>query len=216
MKIICEFDDIHPNEEVDCLDIAEQLLSANPSLTLNFFIPPNYRGDPVFNHKDWCIRLRTLVDSGRVCLGIHGYNHNMEFKSISYQDAVTKILASEATLNTVGLSYVKVFRGPFWAICEATCEALCDLGYTHLYSHNDYFELNEKFKGKIKIPIYNWNLKDDHPKLESPLVTDICIAHGHTSKYSHLSCGNSIWDVFPKIEKLIEEHNPAFLRLDEY
>jgi len=30
-----------------------------------------------------------------------------------------------------------------------------------------------------------------------------------------INCGNGLWDIHPKISKLIEEFNPEFLRLDE-
>lgn len=219
ISYLIEFDDLHPNPVVDCLSLAEDLLKKYPQLILNFFVPPMYSGESLRSNKDWCSRLRDLVDSNRICLGIHGHLHSpQEFLNKSYADAVSSIKASESILNSAGLSYYKIFRGPHWAINEPTCEALVDLGYTHLYSHVSYNELNEKFKDKIKIARYNWNLKDDYPHMENPMAesSDICVAHGHTSKHFHLSCGNSIWDVYPKIEKFIEDYNPEFLRLDQY
>jgi hypothetical protein len=218
MNYIIELDDLHPDPSVDCLEIAEQLLEKYPSLILNFFVPANYEGVPLSSNREWCGRLRTLVDAGRICLGVHGLNHNTEFGNISYQEAVSSIIASESVLNSVGLSYAKVFRGPYWLICGPTIDALIDLGYTHLYSHPSYDQLNDLYKDKIKIVIYNWNLKDDWPKLENPIVTEslgICVAHGHTSRHAHLNCGNGLWDIHPKISKLIEEFNPEFLRLDQ-
>lgn len=219
-KIILEFDDLHPNSEVDCLEITEILCEKYSNLLLNFFVPPNYKSEPLslYTNRDWCNRLRTLIDNGRVCLGVHGYTHDIEFGNISYVNAVSRIRASESILNGAGLSFVKVFRGPYWLICGPTIDALIDLGYTHLYSHQSYDQLNDLYRDKIKIVIYNWNLKDDWPKTENPIVTEppgICVAHGHTSRHAHLNCGNGLWDIHPKISKLIEEFNPEFLRLDQ-
>ena len=219
MRYLLEFDDLHPNPEVDCLEVAEDLLQKYPPLILNFFVPTNYDGVPISSNREWCGRLRTFVDAGRICLGVHGHLHSPEeFKHKTYQEAVSSIIASESILNSVGLSYAKVFRGPHWAVCGPTIDALIDLGYTHLYSHPSYDQLNDLYKDKIKIVIYNWNLKNDWPKLENPLVIDSpsdCVAHGHTSRHMHLNCGNGLWDIHPKISKLIEEFNPEFLRLDQ-
>lgn len=217
MKIILEHDDLHPDPSVDCLEIAEQLLGKYPSLILNFFVPTYYNKKALFLEKEWCKRLQKLVEEDRVCLGIHGHSHSpLEFIAKSYQDAVISIKASEAILNTAGLPHAMAFRGPYWAINTPTIEALVDLGYTHLYSHISYNHLTDPFKEKIKIVYYNWNLKDEYLTLENPLESGICVAHGHTSKHLSLNCGNGLWDIYPKIEKLIEEENPLFMRLDEY
>lgn len=217
MKIILEHDDLHPDPSVDCLEIAEQLLGKYPSLILNFFVPTYYNKKALFLEKEWCKRLQKLVEEDRVCVGIHGHSHgHLEFLNKSYQDAVISVKASEAILNTAGIPYAMAFRGPYWAINTPTIEALIDLQYTHLYSHVSYDHLTDPFKEKIKIVHYNFNLANTWPNLENPLESDICVAHGHTSPIKHLSCGNSIWDIYPKIEKLIEEENPLFMRLDEY
>lgn len=212
---IFEFDDLHPNPEVDCLSIAEDLLDRNPSLLLNFFVPANYKDTPLSLNREWCVRLKYLIDSNRVCLGIHGHSHaHLEFKQIPYKHAKASILASESILNSAGLSYSKTFRGPYWAINEATCDALVDLGYTHLYSHKDYDLLNNTYSDKLKICYYSWNLKDHYGVFENE-PEDVIIAHGHTSQYSHLNCGNGLRDVSRRIEIFLDKYNPECLRLDQ-
>lgn len=215
MKLIFEFDDLHPTTEVDCLSTAEDLLDRNPSLVLNFFVPPRYRGQPLSLNKEWCDRLRYLVDSKRVSLGIHGLSHSfLEFKNISYEHARDTILASESILNSVDLSFASAFRGPYWGINEATCDALVDLGYTHLYSHKDYKELNDKYSDKLEIVYYSWNLKDEYGVFENE-PGEIIVGHGHTSPYAHLNCGNGLGDVAKKIEAFLDKYQPECLRLDE-
>lgn len=216
MKILVELDDLHPNPEVDCLELVEELLTRNPSLILNFFVPAMYKDEPLSDWKHWCQRLKTLVDSGRVCLGIHGLLHTQqEMLHLSYMGSVNKLNDAMNILDSAGLSYAKVFRGPHWAINEETCKALIDLEFTHLYSHKTYC-ITEKYEDLINIVHYNWNLKDDYGVFENATQnTDIIVAHGHTSRHRHLNCGNGLCDVYPKIEELIAQHNPKFLRLDE-
>ncbi len=211
MNYCLEFDDLHPNPEVDCLEIAEELLQKHPSLILNFFVPTNYEGVPLSSNKEWCGRLRTLVDAGRICLGVHGLNHNIEFGNISYQEAVSSIIASESILNSVGLSYAKVFRGPYWLICGPTIDALIDLGYTHLYSHHSYDQLNDLYKDKIKIVIYNFNLAHEWSNMENKMMSDLCVIHGHT----HNVCGNGIQESYNKLCNILDNTDLNFLRLDQ-
>lgn len=212
MRTCLDFDDLHPNPEVDCLEIAEDLLQKYPSLILNFFVPANYEGVPLSSNREWCWRLRTLVDAGRICLGVHGHLHSPEeFKHKSYQDAVSSIIASESILNSVGLSYAKVFRGPHWGICGPTIDALIDLGYTHLYSHQSYDQLNDLYRDKIKIVIYNFNLAHEWPNMENKMTSDICVMHGHT----HNVCGNGIQESYNKLCNILDNTDLNFLRLDQ-
>lgn len=212
MNYLIELDDLHPNLEVDCLEIAEDLLQKYPSLILNFFVPANYGGVPLSYNREWCGRLRTLVDVGRICLGVHGHLHSPEeFKHKSYQDAVTSIIASESILNSVSLSYGKVFRGPYWGLCGPTIDALINLGYTHLYSHANYDQLNDLYKDKIKIVKYNFNLAHEWPSMENNMSSDICVIHGHT----HNVCGNGIQESYNKLCEILDNTDANFLRLDQ-
>ena len=215
MRCVLEFDDLHPNPEVDCLSVAENLLDRNESLILNFFVPTCYKGQPLSLNKEWCNRLKYLVDSKRVSLGVHGHLHStLEFKDISWRAATHSILASESILNFADISYLKAFRGPYWGINEATCDALVDLGYTHLYSHKDYKELNDKYSDKLKIVYYSWNLKDEYGVFENE-PGEIIVGHGHTSPHAHLNCGNGLGDVAKKIETFLDKYKPECLRLDQ-
>lgn len=199
-KIILEWDDLHPNRDVDCLVIAEKLIETVPNIVMNFFVPAQYGGEALYTNREWCGRLRSMIESGNVNVGVHGLLHStLEFAHKSYQDAVSSIKAAEAIFNAAGLPYQKVFRGPQWGISAPTIEALIDLGYTHLYSHADKEHVHGQFADKIKIVKYNFNFKDEWPAMENPVVGDTVVCHGHTSGLSYLSCGNSIWNHQQKI-----------------
>ena len=104
------------------------------------------------------------------------------------------------------IDFLKVFRGPQWGINEYTFEALIDLNFTHIYSHENYLELNNKFKDNIKIIYYNWNLKDNFE-----LKNEIIIAHGHT----HNVCDNGIEETFDKIKNINKKYNINFLKANK-
>lgn len=215
MKIILEFDDLHPNPEVDCLDVMEELYDKYEEILINFFVPAQYGGSPLFGDKKWCKRLQTMVENDRVCLGIHGLLHSTEeMRNKTYQEAVSTIRAAEAIFNAAGLPHAKVFRGPHWGINGPTIDALVDLGYTHLYSHNSYSPLTEHYRDRIKTVIYNFNFADTWPHMENLYTNGIIVAHGHTSKHRHLNCGNGISDHLDKIDYLVK--NFECMRIDEY
>ena len=214
MKIILEYDDLHPDPSVDCLEIAEQLLDKYPSLVLNFFVPPCYNGNPLALNKEWGKRLQKLTEDNRICIGVHGHLHSIEeFKHKDYPHAVSSIKAAEAILKSAGLPQAMAFRGPHWGLRAPTIEALIDLKYTHLYSHKDYDHLTDLYKDKIKIVHYNFNLADTWPKLENPMESDICVMHGHT----HNVCNNGIGESYDKLCGILDSlESPTFLRIDEY
>lgn len=209
---IFEFDDLHPNPEVDCLGLAEKLCSKYPKLILNFFVPAAYMGQELYLNEPWCKRLRALVNSGKVCLGVHSLYHTQEeFKYYDYKTAVAKIKLAESIFNASGLSFAKVFRGSHWGICEDTIKALIDLGYTHLYSHKNYNHLTDFYKDKIKIVHYNFNLADIWPNMENPIKNNIVIMHGHT----HNVCSNGIFETYNKMLDILIANNFNCLRIDE-
>lgn len=244
MKIILEFDDLHPDENVDCLDVIK-LLRKNITAThtgpvLNFFVPPKYYGQPLFAYPKWCDEIRELVESGFIRLGVHGLRHHTEeMISKSYQESVSLLKEAEAIFHASRLRFVKVFRAPNWSINENNIKALIDMGYSHLYSHIKFNELTDRFKDKIAVVNYNFNLKDAVPAhqwftetvqkmpekfnillnyyMENPVSPDrdITVAHGHTSKHAHLNCGNGIWD---HNEKVIRFLNLGYkpIGIDEY
>lgn len=218
MKIILEFDDLNPNPQVDCLAVARELIEKYPNIVLNFFTVPVYEG--IWLHYDikWVEEVRKLIDSGNINLGVHGTYHSfLEYKNKTYVDAKLSLIESLHNFDRANLKVSKVFRGPYWAINEDCVKALIDLGYTHLYSHKEYTTLNEKYADKIKTVYYNWNLKDEWPKLENPLDSDIVVAHGHTSRHPHLSCQNGIWECYEKICATLDSFdNVEYLRIDQY
>lgn len=218
MKILFEFDDLNPHPNVDCLPIIKKLVEKYPSIVLNFFTVPCYEGMYLYDNKEWLEELKSYVELGNVNLAVHGTRHSvLEYKNKTREEALKSLSESYSVFDIAKLPVDKVFRAPYWAISEGTIRALIDLGYTHLYSHKEYEELNNQFADKIKIVYYNWNLRDEWPKLENPLTSNIIVAHGHTSKYGNLSCGNGIWDAYYKI-CVFMNNNPdvEFLKVEDY
>lgn len=232
MKIILEFDDLHPDENVDCLDVIK-LLRKNIAKTytgpvLNFFVPPKYYGQPLFAYPKWCDEIRELTESGFIRLGVHGlHHHTEEMVGKSYQESVSLLKEAEAIFYASRLPFVKVFRAPNWSINEDNIKALIDMGYSHLYSHTRFNGLTDKFKDRIVVVNYNFNLKNEVPPekldislnfyMENPVPPDkdITVAHGHTAKHPYLNCGNGIWD---HNEKVIQFLNLGYkpIGIDEY
>jgi predicted deacetylase len=215
-NIILEFDDLHFDDRVDCLSVATELISKNKDIVLNFFVPTMYGGRLLpAAPKGWLAEFKSHISNGNITVGIHGFDHStLEFKNLTYEVAVSRIKAAEAVLNYSDIAYKKVFRAPQWGINSNVVEALIDLEYTHLYSHTDYNHITDKYKDKIKVIHYNFNLKDEWPRLENPLQNpEIVVAHGHTSKYPELNCNNGIWDVKNKVMELSEKF--FCLRLDQ-
>jgi predicted deacetylase len=213
-RICIEFDDLHPNPDVDCLDVMEELYEQYEEILINFFVPAQYGGMPLFDDKKWCKRLQVMVENERVCLGVHGLLHSPEeMKHKTYQEAVSSIRAAEAIFNAAGLPYAKAFRGPHWGVNGPTIDALIDLGYTHLYSHINYFSLTEPYRDKIKTVIYNFNFADKWPHMENLYENSMMVAHGHTSKHRHLNCGNGIASHLDKVDYLVR--NFECMRIDE-
>lgn len=218
MKIILEWDDLNPNPNVDCLPIIDKLVGQFPKIVLNFFTVPIYGHTQLSYSIKWCDRIRTHIDNGNVVLGVHGTYHSFrEYALYDYPHSAINLKHSHDKFNEAKLPFVKCFRGPYWGICEGSVEALIDMGYTHLYSHKEYTTLNEKYADRIKIVYYNWNMKDEWPKLENPLESDIVVAHGHTAQWPHLSCGNGIWECYDRLCSFIDsQDNIEFLRIDQY
>lgn len=211
MKVCIESDDLHPDPSVDCLDIAEKLVEKYPEIILNFFVPPCYNRVPLYTNQNWCDRLRKLIESNNVCLGVHSLYHTQEeFKYCDYKTAVSKIKLAEDIFNVAKLPFVKVFRGSHWGICQESIEALIDLEYTHLYSHKNYDHLNDLYKEKIIIRYYNFNLADIWPRMENPVTNDIVVIHSHT----HSVCNNGIGENYNKLCEIIDNNDFTYLSID--
>lgn len=219
MKMILEFDDLHPNPSVDCRAVIENtiLCFKDVPFVLNFFVPAKYDNDPLYTYKHWCDKLRGYIGTGKICLGVHGLLHSPEeMLHKSYQEVVSTIKEAESIFHAAQLPFVKAFRAPQWSIGASTVEALVDLGYSHIYSHTRFNELTAPYAARIKVVNYNFNFKDEFPNMENPMgESGICVAHGHTSVYPHLSCGNGIWDQEAKLHSLLREPH-EFLRIDQW
>lgn len=208
MNLILEFDDLNPKKEVDCLTSIEKLVTLFPKIKLTFFTSPLYERNALFSDKIWCCNIKKYIDSDNVRLAVHGLYHTQEeFKNKSKDDALLSILIAESVFNASKLPFIKVFRGPHWGINEETYEALIELDYKLVYTHESYIELSKKFDN-IKSIFYNWNLKEE---FDSSIANELIVGHGHT----HNVCGNGIDESFERIVNYIKKYNPNFLFADE-
>lgn len=215
IKVILEYDDLHPHPEVDCLDFADKIIKKYPKIIINFFTVSNYNNQAIYSDGEWCDRLKRHIDNGNICLCVHGYTHSpLEFKHLNYRDAYHRIVKAEQKFLTAQLPFKKVFRAPQWGINSEVMLALHDLNYTHVYSHTDYTDINNYYSNFFKIVYYNWNLKDDfqYDKLENPIQNDIVVIHGHT----HNVCENGIEESYARFENFMSRHSVEFARCDEY
>lgn len=206
MNLVLEFDDFNPKAEVDCIDAVVGLVSLYPKIKMTLFTSALYERTPLFSAPEWCDRVRKLIDDNNIRLAVHGLYHTVEeFKTKSKNDALLSIIIAESVFAVSNLPYIKVFRGPHWGINEATYEALIEMGYKSVFTHNDYKHLIEKYP-QIKSVMYGWNIKDD-----DCTACDLVIGHGHT----HNVCGNGIEESFDRICNFIDKNNPNFLFADE-
>ena len=211
MNLILEFDDFNPKNSVNCINQIDQLVSLFPDIKLTMFTTALYERTALFSDKEWCNRVRVHIANNNLRLAIHGLYHTQEeFKDKSYDDAKLTLVIAESVFTVADLPFVKVFRGPHWGINESTYNALIDLNYKFVYTHDSYREMSSKFLN-IKSVYYNWNLKDDFKSLN--LINEkFIIGHGHT----HNVCSNGIAESYDKIVNIIHEHSPTFYFVDEY
>lgn len=213
LKVILEYDDLHCHPEVDCLDFAESMIRKWPNIIINFFTTPNYKDRPIYSDTEWCDRLIGHINNGNICLGLHGYTHApLEFKHLSYEQAYHTVVKAEQKMIVGLLPFVKVWRSPQWGINAQVFQALCDLNYTHVYSHTDYRGLNDYYGDKTNVVYYNWNLKDEYPIFENPVKNNVIVIHGHT----HNVCGNGIEESYGRLKSFIQNNEVEFARVNEY
>ena len=157
-SIVLEYDDIHPLHPENCLKEIDEFVRLFPNIKLSFFCPPLLRGVPLYKDKDWCGSIRKHIESGNVCLARHGLTHEQEeFKNLDLNEAEFRLKVGDAAHDVARLPYVKVFRGPHWGINMESITALINQGYTHLYNHQDYKELGDKYKNEINVRMIIYN-----------------------------------------------------------
>jgi len=208
-KIIFECDDEHPT--LSCLSHLEKFWQVFPDFHMNFFVPAALNGYRISERSAirWTSVIRDLIYKGKVTLAVHGLYHSPEeFKKIDKAEVDLRLSAAEQYFEEAELDFVKVFRGPHWGINGDTFEVLIDRGYTHVYSHTDYKELNDQFADKIKIVYYNWNLADPYPEF---LPDEIVVAHTH----SHNVCNNGVPESLPKMAETFRKHPFEFIKVDQ-
>lgn len=214
MKFVLECDGFHPNVEVNYLQAVKELVNEFPNILINLFTIPCYKGTPLYESRDWCKDVRTLIRSNNIRIAVHGtYSTKEEYKYYDYKTAVDKLKLGESILHAAGIDFVKVFKGCDWGLCEQSVDALCDLGYTHIYSHQSHSALNEYIKSKgIQTPIYNLDLTDVYGTFETLPISSTFIVHGHTST------DHKTWtdETIIRIKEFIKAYNPIFLGVDEY
>lgn len=204
--LILEYDDFHWKSPENCLDFLHLIIEKYKNIKISLFTTPIHSGLKLSDNMKWCSSVKKLIDSGNICLSVHGTFHSFEeFKNVSFEDACDLIKLSEQEFESAKLNYLKVFRGPNWGINQNTYDALIKMKYTHIYTHENYKELADKNKN-IKNVIYNWNLKDD-----VDYKNDVLIAHGHTFDV----CSNSIEKTFFKVEEFINNNDFIYKMVNE-
>lgn len=212
-KLILEFDDFHPHNDVNCLEIAKKLIEKYPPIILNFFVPPKYMGQHLSADEYWCSEVFELIKSGNINLAVHGLTHSQEeFKNLEFDDARNRIVEAENILFEAGLPFQKVFRGPHWGIGIGSILALMYLDYTHLYSHTNYDLLHKLFSGDVKVVHYNWNLKDEFGTFENNPTSNVIVGHGHCPDV----CNNGINESYDRICRALDSNSFEFLRVGDF
>lgn len=214
MKLVLEYDDLHFMEPENCMKTIDRFVERYPEIKISFFTIPFLRGFPISGNPTWAEELRKHIENDNVRLAVHGLNHTPEeFKFFNYDQSIACLTTAESLFVEAGLPFVKVFRGPHWGLCEDSVKALLSLQYTHLYNHEDYQELGDSVKNKIKVKYYNWNLAEDPParSLLDSIAGKPLIAHGHT----HDVCGNGIGETFDKVCNFLDNNKVDFKFVDE-
>jgi hypothetical protein len=199
-ELVLEFDDFHWLAPENCLAVIKRFTEAVPSIKLTMFTVPFLRGNALFANPEWCREVAELCGNGNLEIARHGCSHApLEYEHCNYDYAIKSLLLGNNILETSGIPYVRVFRGPYWGLNSDTVRALNELGYTHLFNHRDHSAVGKAFNGKVVF--YNWNLGQPAPAFR------FLVGHGHT----HDVCGNGIEQTFDRIMNVISERNPTFL-----
>ena len=202
INLILEYDDFCDQEPENCLNFIDEIIEENKKIIFNMFTVPCMKNKKI-QDLFWIEKVKNHIKNNNLNIGIHGLFHNQEeFKYLTKNQAKEKLLISMDILTTLDIKFEKIFRGPHWGINADVYEALIDLNFSHVYSHENYKTLNDIFSKDIKIVYYNWNLKDDFVFNEKTIV-----AHGHT----HDVCDNGIKETFHKIKNL-EKINKVFYK----
>ena len=204
--LILEYDDFHWKYPENCLETIKKFVQKFPNIKISLFTTVKHSGHKISINQAWCSEVRKLISSGNIALAVHGlYHTSEEFKFLSKSESLARLLDAENEFNQSNLPFVKVFRGPHWGINQNAYDALIELGYTHIYTHEDYKNLAQS-NTNIKNVIYNWNLKDESTN------DNLLVAHGHT----HDVCGNGIDQTLERVSKFIESNNVKFKFVNEY
>ncbi len=186
--LVLDFDDFHHLSPENCIGQVKNIAKLFPSVKILLFTIPRLRNIPLKDNQEWCNDVRNLINSGTIQLGVHGLDHSPEeFRYLSKEQAIDKLLVAHQIFEEANLPYVKVFKGPHWGLGKGTLEALEELKYTCVFSHEDYTQLHKETN--LPIVIYNWNLKDE------PENIDVLYGHGHT----HNVCGNGFEEIFHRL-----------------
>lgn len=198
MKIILEFDDFSPRNSN--LGLLEDLKDHFKGFKVTLFtVAWDIRwGEPTpITEEKWkpfCEAVKKSEDWMEIA--VHGLTHvPSEFKNISYDKAKKRIGVAEKMLINREITYTKIFKAPHWDLSPGAKRALFELGFKTV--EDGYFD---------------WNLKDDFPKIllkagKNPVI----IAHGHIQNVM----GNGLEEVMPKLLALPAKE-VEFLFLSEH
>jgi len=199
-KIALDYDDLTDCGTENCIDQLELMANEYPDIKINLFTIPAHNARAICD-TEWVKRIRSLIDRNNISICLHGLWHShLEFEDITKDMALFRLKKAVGVLNTHEIPYRKVFKGPNWGINPNTYWALNELGFTHVFNHEDHKMVEdmspetENNGGKIRTVYYNWNLKDEPPNLPQLIV------HGHT----HDVCSNGIVQTYNRLKTWIQ------------
>lgn len=156
-------------------------------------IVPSLKNEPyrLDKHLIWVRKVNDLINKNKIEIAVHGYYHynpkeiihGQEFKNLSYEESLKRIILSERLFEKCNLRYVKIFRPPGWGFSEGLLKALRELKYKAIalnQSNSRTYRL-EKFYNFKNIP-QNYSIKEKpYVALEQAKKYNIVFAKGHMS-----------------------------------
>ena len=142
-KVNISIDDVspHPKAGVGVLDRCYELIEVFPTIKFTLFVPLCYTrfledSYPISEYPEFCKILKELsVENFEI--GAHGYQHgiphissNDEFKSLDYDQAISKFKLIQEEIDRADLKSVfkPIFRPPAWRMSADSIRAAKDFG----------------------------------------------------------------------------------------
>jgi len=171
-KLNISIDDVspHPLSSFQVLGACNTILEKFPDAKFTLFVPLAYwrtmspgnstkQSLNISHYPEFCEQLR-LLPVENFELGLHGYHHgipgksnNDEFKSVTYQEALTILMTMKEEIERANVEnlFKPIFRPPAWRMSPGAIKACADFGIKTLalsniaYAKESYKGADEKF-----------------------------------------------------------------------